>query len=101
MFPLFQIKILFKFHREKLIFLLFFIKTLFYNFLEMKRVESGEETNNEGMDRYNNNTLETKGVGDSRKPNYMRQYQREVEPCTKLSEKVMIPIKKYPKVFVV
>jgi hypothetical protein len=69
----------------------------------MKRVESGEETNNEGMDRYNNNTLETKGVGDSRerKPNYMRQYQREVEPCTKLSEKVMIPIKKYPKVFVV
>ncbi len=52
------------------------------------------------MDSYNNNTSDTKtGVEPrERKQNYMRQYEREIEPCTKLSEKVMIPIKKYPKV---
>jgi hypothetical protein len=52
------------------------------------------------MDSYNNNTTETKPPVElrERKQNYMRQYEREVEPCTKLSEKVMIPTKKYPKV---
>lgn len=52
------------------------------------------------MDNYNNNTPEGKaGIEPrERKQNYMRQYEREVEPCIKLSEKVMIPIKKYPKV---
>ena len=55
------------------------------------------------MDSYNNNTTETKTAVElrERKQNYMRQYEREVEPCTKLSEKVMIPIKKYPKVFII
>ena len=66
-------------------------------------MESGEqEMKQEPLDSYNNNTGETKSAGEhrERKQNYMRQYEREIEPCTKLSEKVMIPIKKYPKVFI-
>lgn len=50
------------------------------------------------MDSFNNNTADTKSEVRERKPNYMRQYQPEIEPSTKLFEKVMIPIKKYPKV---
>ncbi|XP_028399409.1 KH domain-containing, RNA-binding, signal transduction-associated protein 2-like [Dendronephthya gigantea] len=67
---------------------------------EIERVESGQkETSKDAMDNYNNNTPEGKaGIEPrERKQNYMRQYEREVEPCIKLSEKVMIPIKKYPK----
>ncbi|XP_046856919.1 KH domain-containing, RNA-binding, signal transduction-associated protein 2-like [Xenia sp. Carnegie-2017] len=67
---------------------------------EIKRIESltdGDKTLKEEMDSFNNNTADTKSEVRERKPNYMRQYQPEIEPSTKLFEKVMIPIKKYPK----
>lgn len=60
----------------------------------------------EEMDTYNNNnnTEEIKSdpaqeTRESRRRDYMhRPYEFEVEPHVKLSDKVMIPIKKYPKV---
>lgn len=67
----------------------------------MKRVESGKtEASKEEMDCYNNNNEELKD-DEPRQPrrrdHTRRSFEYEVEPHVKLSDKVTIPVKKYPK----
>lgn len=76
-------------------------------FKEIKRVESGKTeqlVSKEQMDCYNNNADDIKSESSQetregrRREFSHRPYEIEVEPHVKLSDKVVIPIKKFPKV---